>query len=150
MKQYAGYQEEYNVWIKRISAEEDNWDNDTIQSINSNKKKGDNFHVTLFVNTAPIKLIINSGSLVTLIPQCFNSKSKVEKINTYYEDVNDNKFEFVGPRKAAVKTINTTPITVTIYKSKRNAVNWTGLDETARNNKKLEHRCIQDPQHKNG
>ena len=43
MKQYAGYQEECNVWIKRISAEEDNWDNDTIQSINNNKRRATTF-----------------------------------------------------------------------------------------------------------
>ena len=50
------------------SAEEDNWDYDKIQKINNNKKKNDYIYVTLLVNNAPKKFIIDSGSPVTLIP----------------------------------------------------------------------------------
>ena len=49
--------------------EEDNWDYDNIQRINNSKKKNDYIYVTLLVNNALIKLIIDSGSPVTLIPK---------------------------------------------------------------------------------
>ena len=91
------------------SAEEDNWDYDKIQKINNNKKKGEYIYVTLLVNNAPIKFIIDSGSPVTMIPQSlFNDITRVEKMNTDYKDVNDNKIEFVGQTNAAVKTNKTT------------------------------------------
>ena len=98
------------------SAEEDNWDYNKIQSIN-NKKKGNYFHVTLLVNNASIKFIVDSGSPVTLIPQrLFNEITKVEKLETNYKDVNNNTIEFVGSTEAMVRTNNTTlqlPILIT-------------------------------------
>ena len=51
------------------SAEKDNWGYGKNQKINNNKKENDYIYVTLLVNNAPIKFIIDSGSLVTLIPQ---------------------------------------------------------------------------------
>ena len=91
------------------SAAEDNWDYDKIQKINNNKKKGEYIYVTLLVNNAPIKIIIDSGSPVTLIPQSlFNDITRVEKMNIDYKDVNDNKIEFVGQTNATVKTNKTT------------------------------------------
>ena len=91
------------------SAEEDNWDYDKIQKINNNKKKDDNIYVTLLVNNAPIKFITDSGSPVTLIPQSlFNDITRVEKMNTDYKNVNNNKIEFVGQTNATVKTNKTT------------------------------------------
>ena len=85
-------------------AEEDNWDYDKIQ------KKSYYIYVTLLVNNPPIKFIIYSGFPVTLILQrLFNKTTKVEKMNTDYKDVNDNKIDFVGQTNATVKT-NTTSL----------------------------------------
>ena len=90
------------------SAEENNWDYDKIQSVN-NKKKDDYIYLLLLVNNEPIKFIIDSGSPVTLIPQrLFDNITKVEKMNTNYKDVNDNKIEFVGQTTATVKINKTT------------------------------------------
>ena len=90
------------------SAEEDNWDYNKIQRIN-NKKNGEYLHTTLLVNNAPIKLIIDSGSPVTLIPQrLFNKITEVEELKTNYKDVNDNRIDFLGQTKVLVKTNNTT------------------------------------------
>ena len=109
------------------SAEEDNWDYNKIQSIN-NKKKGDYFHVTLLVNNAPIKLIVDSGSPVTLIPQRpFNEITKVEKVETNYKDVNNNTIEFVGSTEAMVRTNNTT-LQLSILITKANITPLMGLD----------------------
>ena len=101
----AAYQKEFNV-NKTSSSAEDNWD-DKIQSIN-NKKKGDYIYITLLVNNAPIKFLIDRGSLVTLVPQRLFNITRVEKVNTNYKDVNDNKAEFVGQTTATVKTNKTT------------------------------------------
>ena len=90
------------------SADEDNWDYNKIQNI-TNKKKGDYFYATLLVNNAPIKFMIDSGSPVTLISQrLITNITKIEKMNTDYKDVNNNKIEFIGHTKAMVKTNNTT------------------------------------------
>ena len=59
---------------KVSSSAEDNWDYNKIQRINNNKKNGEYLHATLLVNNAPIKFIIDSGSPVTLIPQCLFDK----------------------------------------------------------------------------
>ena len=86
------------------SAEEDNRDYDKIQRINNSKKKNNYIYVTLFVNNAPIKFIIDSGSPVTLKPKrLFNEITKVEKINNDYKEINDNKIEFIGQTIATVK-----------------------------------------------
>ena len=109
------------------SAEEDNWDYNKIQSIN-NKKKGDYFHVTLLVNNAPIKIIVDSGSPVTLIPQrLFNEITKVKKLETNYKDVNNNTIEFVGSTEAMVRTNNTT-LQLPLLITKANITPLMGLD----------------------
>ena len=86
------------------------------------------------VNDAPIKIIIDSGSPVTLLLQrLFNDISEVTKINTSYKDVNDNNFEFLGQGKATVRTNNTTlqlPLLIAI--SQDNTVIGIGI-ETAWN-----------------
>ena len=126
---------------KRSSSAKDNWDYDEIQSINNNKRNGDYVYVTLLVNNAPIKLIIDSGSSVPLIPQrIFNSVSKKEKTNTNYKDVFDNKIEFVGQTKATVKTSKTTFQLPLLITKANNTINGIRLDETARNKNILKHR----------
>ena len=56
------------------SAEEDNWDYNRIPRINDKEQKKDFYNATLLVNNVPIKFIIDSGSPVTLIPEClFNN-----------------------------------------------------------------------------
>ena len=86
-------------------ADEDNCVYNMIQNKNNNKKKGDYFHATLLVSDALMKIIIDSRSPVTLIPQClFNDISEVTKLNSSYKDVNDNKVEFLGQTKATVTT----------------------------------------------
>ena len=110
------------------SAEEDNWDYDKIQKINNNKKKGEYIYVTLLVNNVPIKFIIDSGSPVTLIPQSlFNDITRVEKMNTDYKDVNDNKIEFVGQTNATVKT-NKTTLQLPLLITRANITPLMGLD----------------------
>ena len=112
---------------KASSSAEDNWDYNKIQSIN-NKKKGDYFHVTLLVNNAPIKFIVDSGSPVTLIPQrLFNEITKVEKLKTNYKDVNKNTIEYVGSTEAMVKTNNTT-LQLPLLITKANITPLMGLD----------------------
>ena len=55
--------------------------------------------------TTPIKFIINSGSPVTLIPECLSSKlTPIETLKVTYKDVNNQKINFVGQTKATVKT----------------------------------------------
>ena len=110
------------------SAEEDNWDYDKIQRINNSKKKNDYIYVTLLVNNAPIKFIIDSGSPVTLIPKClFNEITKVEKMNNDYKDVNDNKIEFIGQTNATVKT-NTSTLQLPLLITKAKITPLMGLD----------------------
>ena len=65
---------------------------------------------------------------MTLIPQrLFNKTTKVEKINTDYKDVNDNKIEFVGQTNATMKT-NTTAIKLPLLITKANITPLMGLD----------------------
>ena len=83
------------------SAEEDNWDYDKIQRIENTKQKKGFYNATLLVNSVPIKLIIDSGSPVTLIPECFLSKiTPIETLKTTYKDVNIQKIDFTGQTKA--------------------------------------------------
>ena len=111
---------------KTTSSEEDNWDYDKIQKLNNNKKNY--IYVTLLVNNAPTKFIIDSGSPVTLIPQhLFNEISKVEKMNNDYNDVNDNKIEFIGQTNATLKT-NTTTLQLSLLIIKANITPLMGSD----------------------
>ena len=114
--------------VDRIaSSAEDIWDYDKIQKINNNKKKGDYIYVTLLVNNAPIKFIIDSGSPVTLIPhRLFNKTTKVEKKNTDYKDVNNNKIETFGQTNVTVKT-NTTSLQLPLLITKANITPLMGL-----------------------
>ena len=87
------------------SAEEDNWDYEKIQRIENTKQKKGFYNATLLVNNVPIKFIIDSGSPVTLIPECLCSKiTPIEPLKTTYKDVNNQKFSFTGQTKAMVKT----------------------------------------------
>ena len=80
------------------------------------------------VNNAPIKFIIDSGSPVTFIPQSlFNDITRVEKMNTDYKDVNDNKIEFVGQTNATVKT-NKTTLQLPLLITRANITPLMGLD----------------------
>ena len=80
------------------------------------------------VNNVPIKFIIDSGSPVTLIPQSlFNDITRVEKMNTDYKDVNDNKIEFVGQTNATVKT-NKTTLQLPLLITRANITPLLGLD----------------------
>ena len=80
------------------------------------------------VNNAPIKLIIDSGSPVTLIPQrLFTKITEVEELKTNYEDVNDNKIYFLRQTKALVKTNNTT-LQLPLLITKANITPLMGLD----------------------
>ena len=110
------------------SAAEENWDYDKIQKINNKKKKGNYIYVTLLVNNAPIKFIIDRGSSVTLIPQrLINKTTKVEKMNTDYKDVIDNTVEIVGQTNATVKT-KTTSLQLPLLNTKANITPLMGLD----------------------
>ena len=65
---------------------------------------------------------------MTLIPQrLFNKTTKVEKMNTDYKDVNDNKIEFVEQTNATVKT-NTTSLQLPLLIKKANITPLMGLD----------------------
>ena len=79
------------------------------------------------VNNTPIKLIIDSGSPVTLIPQrLFNKITEVEELKTNYKDVNDNKID-LGQTKALVKT-NSTTLQLPLLITKANNTPLMGLD----------------------
>ena len=103
-----------NMWssMKRVqyvdrttSSAEDNWEYDRIQRIDNTKQKKGFYNATLLVNNVPINFIIDSGSPVTLIPECLFSKiTPVEPLNTTYKDVNNQKIFFVGHPKDMVKT----------------------------------------------
>ena len=63
------------------SAKEDNWDYEKIQRIENTKQKKDFYNATLLVNNVQIKFIIDSGSPVTLIPEClFNKIPPIEPL----------------------------------------------------------------------
>ena len=94
------------------SAEEDDWSPNTIHSVNQKvhstrqlKKNGPEFFsLTALVNNRPIKFIIDSGSLVTLIPiSQFNRITPLKPIGTEYRDVNDNWIKFDGKTIASVE-----------------------------------------------
>ena len=109
------------------SAEEDNWDYNKMQSVNNNKK-GDYFHTTLSVNNTPIKLKIDSGSPVTLIPQRrFNRITEIEKYKTKYKKVNNNKIDFCSQTTATVNSNNTT-LQLPLLTTKPNFTRLVGLD----------------------
>ena len=81
------------------SAEEDDWDYDKIQRINDNKQKKDFYNATLLVNNVPIKVIIDSGSPATLIPEClFNDITTIKPLKTTYKGVNNQKIEVLDKR----------------------------------------------------
>ena len=87
------------------SAEEDNWDYNRIQRINDKEQKKDFYNATLLVNNVPIKFIIDSGSPITLIPEClFNDITTIKPLKTTYKDVNNQRIEFTGQTNALVKT----------------------------------------------
>ena len=56
------------------SAAEDNWQHDRIQRIDNTKQKKSFYNATILINNVPTKFIIDSGSPVTLIPECLFSK----------------------------------------------------------------------------
>ena len=86
-------------------AEEDYWEYDRIQKRDNTKQKKGFYNATLLVNNVPIKFIINSGSPVTLIPECLFSKlTPIETLKATYKDVNNQKINFVGQTKATVET----------------------------------------------
>ena len=87
------------------SAEEDIWEYDRIQRIDNTKLKKGFYAATLLVNNVPIKINIESGSPVTLIPECLFSKiTPIERIMATYKDVNNKKVKFVCQTNATVKT----------------------------------------------
>ena len=87
------------------SAEEDNWDYNRIQRINDKEQKKDFYNATLLVNNVPTKFIIDSGSPVTLIPEClFNDITTNKPFKTTYKDVNNQRIEFTGQTNLLVKT----------------------------------------------
>ena len=84
---------------KSSSAEEDDWDYNKIQKINGNNQKVF-YNTTLLVNESPIQFLIDSGSPVTLIPNClFNKTTEVEPIITTYRVVHIHRIEFTGQTK---------------------------------------------------
>ena len=88
-------------YIKKTtsSAEGDNLDYNRIQRMNDNEQKKDFYNATLLVNNVPIKFIIDSGSPVTLIPEClFNDITTIKPLKTTYKDVNNQMIEFTGKR----------------------------------------------------
>ena len=90
---------------KTISSAEDNWDYDRIQRTENTKQKKGFHNATLLVNNVPIKFIIDSGSPVTLIPECLFSKiTPIEPLKTTNKDKNNQKIDFTGQTKAMVKT----------------------------------------------
>ena len=87
------------------SAEEDKWDYNRIQRINDKEQKKDFYNATLLVNNVPIKFIIDSGSPVTLIPEClFNEITTIKPLKTTYKVVSNQRIEFTRQTNALVKT----------------------------------------------
>ena len=103
------------------SAEEDNWNYNRTQRINDNKQKKDFYNATLSVKNVPIKFIIDSGSPVTLIPEClFNDINTIKPLKTTYKDVNNQRIEFTRQTNALVKTSKETielPLLITKAKT---------------------------------
>ena len=106
MRKWADPRKESNTFKKTTSsAEEDNWDYNRFQRMNDNKQKKDFYNAMLLVNNVPIKFIIDSGSPVTLIPEClFNDITTIKPLKTTYKDVNNQRIEITGQTNALVKT----------------------------------------------
>ena len=70
----------------------------------------------------------DSGSPVTLVPNCLsNELTEVEPLITTYTDVNNQKSEFIGRRKAMVKTKKETQ-KLPLQKTRKTKTPVTGLD----------------------
>ena len=109
------------------SAKEDNWDYNTIQKLNGKDHKAFS-DTTLLVNERPFKFIKDSGSPVTLIPNClFNELIEVEPLITTYKDVNNQKIEIVGQTKTIVKT-NKETLNLPLLITRITITPLTGLD----------------------
>ena len=92
-----------HIGRKSLSAQEHNWNYNKTQKINGNDQKVF-YNTTLLVNERPIKFFIDSGSPVTLIPNClFNKTTEREPLITCHRDVNHQRNEFTGQTKAKVK-----------------------------------------------
>ena len=90
---------------KTTSSAEENWDYNRVQRINDKEQKKDFYNATLLVNNVPKKFIIDSGSPVTLIPEClFNDIATIKPLKTTYKNVNNQRIEFTGRMNALVKT----------------------------------------------
>ena len=94
------------------SAEEDDWSPNTTHYINQkihltrqmNKDGPDFFTLTALVDNRPIKVIIDSGSPVTLIPKSlFNRITPLKPLKIEYRNVNDNRIIFEGKTTAIVE-----------------------------------------------
>ena len=101
------------------------------QQIPKNKherRKESFYNAKLLVYEVPIKFILDSGSPVTLIPNCsFNNKFQVEALITTYRDVNNRKIAFIGQTQATVKTNNET-IKLPLLITKATTAPLMGLD----------------------
>ena len=94
------------------SANEDDWTPNTTHSVKQkihstrsvNNNEPDFFTITALVSNRPIKIIIKSGSPVTLIPRSlFNDITQLHPLKTEYRDVNDNRIQFEGKTMAKVE-----------------------------------------------
>ena len=72
--------------------------------MNNTKQKKGFYNATLLFNNVPIKFILDSGSPVTLIPEClFGKITPTEQLKATYKDVNNQQINFVSHAKATVK-----------------------------------------------
>ena len=118
------------------SADKDDWTPDRmnliqpkIHSLATNNKNGPPFYMkTVLVNNRPIKLIIDTGSPVTLIPKSkFNKVTTLKPITVDYRDVNDIKIKFEGKSTTNVE-MNGTKHQLEILVTTRNTHPLLGLD----------------------
>ena len=71
---------------------------------------------------------MNSGSPVTLIPNClFNELTEVEPLITTFKNVNNQKIDFIGQTKAMVKT-NKETLKITLLITRKTTTPLMGLD----------------------
>ena len=99
----------------------------TQKSLNEKQKKGF-YNASLLVNYLPIKSIIDSGSPVTLIPEClFNEITKIKPQETTYKLVTNLKNELTGQTKAVVRTKRET-IEVPLLITEARTIPLFGLD----------------------
>ena len=83
----------------------DNWEYGITQKINNTKQKKGFYNATLLINNVPVKFIIDSGSSVTLIPECrLNNITTIEQLKTTYKDVNNQKIDSAEKTKAVFET----------------------------------------------